>query len=568
MSDKSDNTAGRSAPERTIVTPPSMKSKYWRHFGFWTIGGQIENKKNVVCKLCKRELPYNSNTANIRHLEKHHPLECSEIHGKEEGSETAGPSCPKQPRMTAFFQQTSAAALPGQRSEAITKSLVKFICKDMRPISIVEGDGFREFCSEMESRYKIPSRTTISKNIIKLYDTTRANVKQILHDCKDIALTTDGWTSLATDAYVTVTAHCITDSWELQDFVLQTKELRGSHTAENVAECISEILDDFNIRESVIAVTTDNALNYVNAVERYLNLINIPCVAHTINLAVRKGLNTGPIERTLTRLKSSAAHFNRSPTDKCLLEDKQKLLGLKNDNLINDCVTRWNSTYGMICRASEQQAAVAAVIFEKKLSHLELTTNEWMVVENIRETLKPFKTATAALSTDKYPTAPAVLPLQHILINQVKNFAASEIPVIKEMKNKIYSDLSLRYDKEERQSTFVLLNKTSFFDPRFHRLIHLSEQEKRQVQEEIQTEVIQRFVNETDLLNEHGSSENKEASRKTALSAMGDLFGDTYTCGQEETKNCEIQLMQEMACYRRHHSQQIAIHWNGGKNQA
>ncbi|MGH0115577.1 UNVERIFIED_CONTAM: hypothetical protein FKN15_024907 [Acipenser sinensis] len=163
MSDRSDNTAGRSAPERTVVTPPSMKSKYWRHFGFWTIGGQIENKKNVVCKLCKRELPYNSNTTNMRsHLEKHHPLECSEIH------------------------------------------------------------------------------------------------------------------------------------------------------------------------------------------------VNTPTLP-------------------------------QSPTDKCLLEDKQKLLGLKNDNLINDCVTRWNSTYNMICRASEQQAAVAAVIFEKKLSHLELTTNEWMVVENIRE---------------------------------------------------------------------------------------------------------------------------------------------------------------------------------------
>ncbi|MBN3271704.1 ZBED1 protein, partial [Polyodon spathula] len=244
----------------------------------------------------------------------------------------------------------------------------------MRPISIVEGDGFREFCSEMESRYHIPSHTTISRNILKLYDNTHANV--------------------------TNTA----------------KELRGSHTAENVAECISEILDDFNIRKSVIDVTTDNALSFVNAVERYLNLINIPCVAHTINLVVQKGLNTGP----LNRLKHSAAHFNRSPTDKYLLEDKQKLLVLKNDNLINDCVTHYNSIYNIICQASEQQAAVATVIFEKKLLHLELTTNEWMVVENICDTLKPFK--------------------------------------IKEMKNKIYSDLSLRYDKEEHQSTFMLLN--------------------------------------------------------------------------------------------------------------
>ncbi|MBN3288019.1 ZBED1 protein, partial [Polyodon spathula] len=63
-----------------------------------------------------------------------------------------------------------------------------------------------------------------------------------------------------------------------------------------------------------------------------------------------------------------------------------------------------------------------------------------------------------------------------------------------------------------------------------------------------QTEVIQRFINETGLVNEHGSSENK-ASRRTALTVMGDLFGDTYTCRQEETKNYEIQLMQEMAGY-------------------
>ncbi|MBN3270805.1 ZBED1 protein, partial [Polyodon spathula] len=69
--------------------------------------------------------------------------------------------------------------------------------------------------------------------------------------------------------------------------------------------------------------------------------------------------------------------------------------------------TRWNSTYDTICRASEQ-AAAATVIFEKKLLHLELTTNKWIVVENIRD-----------------------LPLRHILINKVKNFASSEIPVIK-----------------------------------------------------------------------------------------------------------------------------------------
>ena len=64
----------------------------------------------------------------------------------------------------------------------------------------------------------------------------------------------------------------------------------------------------------------------------------------------------------------------------------------------------------MICHASAQQAAVAAVIFEKKMSHLELSTSEWSVVEQLKDTLKPFKMATQALSTDAYPTASVVLP--------------------------------------------------------------------------------------------------------------------------------------------------------------
>ena len=37
----------------------------------------------------------------------------------------------------------------------------------------------------------------------------------------------------------------------------------------------------------------------------------------------------------------------------------------------------------MICRASEQQAAVSAVIMEKKLSRMELTTSEWSLTEKV-----------------------------------------------------------------------------------------------------------------------------------------------------------------------------------------
>lgn len=363
------------AAEKVILTPQNLKSHVWKHFGFWSVDGKIvEPRDKVVCKLCKIELAYHSTTSNMRsHLENVHPNE----HGIMCGTPA------KQPRLDNYFAPTATSSLSATRHEAITQKLISFICKDMRPISVVDGAGFREFCQAMEPRYRIPSRGTVTNRIVEVYNSTSDKIKESIKG-KDVALTTDGWTSIATASYVTVTAHWINDDWEMLNNVLKTKELKVSHTAENVGECIQAILDVFGIeRGSVIAITTDNATNYVNAVERHLLTENIPCVAHTINLAVRKGLAVRAIEIPVSRLKVAASHFNKSSADSYLLQQKQQLLGLKTEKLINDCPTRWNSTYEMICRASEQQAAVSAVIFEKKLSRMELTTSEWSLMEKV-----------------------------------------------------------------------------------------------------------------------------------------------------------------------------------------
>lgn len=157
----------------------------------------------------------------------------------------------------------------------------------MRSIGIVSGEGFHYLMMELEPQYKIPSGTTISTHIVQLYDTTGKNIKPIL---KDKTLTTDGWTLLATHTYVTVTTHCISDSWELDKCVLCTKELRGNHIAVLITESIGSTLNEFDIyRETVVTVATDNALNYVNAI-CHLGCIYVPCLAHTLNLAVHKGL--------------------------------------------------------------------------------------------------------------------------------------------------------------------------------------------------------------------------------------------------------------------------------------
>ena len=60
-------------------------------------------------------------------------------------------------------------------------------------------------------------------------------MKKELEDTSGIGLTTDSWTSLATENYITYTAHYITKAWEMKSKVLSTQASEERHTAENLA---------------------------------------------------------------------------------------------------------------------------------------------------------------------------------------------------------------------------------------------------------------------------------------------------------------------------------------------
>ena len=82
------------------------------------------------------------------------------------------------------------------------------------------------------------------------------------------ALTTDAWTSRATESYVTHTVHYINKMWNLCSHFLETAELQEEHSAINLADKLTEILSRWNLQDSqIVAATTDNARNIVNALE-------------------------------------------------------------------------------------------------------------------------------------------------------------------------------------------------------------------------------------------------------------------------------------------------------------
>lgn len=153
-----------------------------------------------------------------------------------------------------------------------------------------------------------------------------------------VALTTDGWTSRATQSYLTVTAHYITDEWELNSHVLQTSPLE-SHTSEDLAKGMTEAVEVWKLERAnvTIPVTTDNARNVVNAVVEAAGLgPQIGCFAHVINLASQKAMAVQQIARLLVKIRKIVTFFHRSKTVAHVLKTKQELLQLPVHKLIQD----------------------------------------------------------------------------------------------------------------------------------------------------------------------------------------------------------------------------------------
>lgn len=92
----------------------------------------------------------------------------------------------------------------------------------MLPLSFVEGDRFKEVLQFLEPDYDIPSRKTITARIEVQYESMVSKLKTTLGTVVFMAITTDTWTALTTEFYVTITCHFIADS-KVNSYVLQTR---------------------------------------------------------------------------------------------------------------------------------------------------------------------------------------------------------------------------------------------------------------------------------------------------------------------------------------------------------
>ncbi|KAM3838253.1 E3 SUMO-protein ligase ZBED1-like [Diretmus argenteus] len=433
-------------------------------------------------------------------------------------------------------------------------------------MSMVEDKGFENMILTFNPKYELPSRTYFTTKMEKKYEEVKGKLNKKLKTTDSMALTTDIWTSVATEAYLGVTCHFVGEDWEMESHSLTTMPLEERHTGPNIAEWIEEIIAKFDIPpEKIKAVVHDNGSNVVaaaNLLSEKHGWASVRCAGHTLNLVVQSGLKCNQaISKCVAAARCLVEHFKRSELACTKLKAKQKQMGSGDPGdekmLVQDVSTRWNSTYAMLSRLVEQRWPVTATLSDPAVTqrgkhYLDLKNEQWDLIEELIEGLEPFDGATEFLSGQKYVTLSVLPTLVQGLTKSIQGSAFETAPV-KAYQAHVAEEIARRWQglflfHPESPNTTLL---TAALDPRYRKLKFLPAEEAFKVQSTVQTMALAVKMEERRGNRASGTAQDDDAvtvtRAKGAPSFLDKILGssDSSTSDEEDEEEQFNQAVQK-----------------------
>lgn len=166
--------------------------------------------------------------------------------------------------------------------------------------------------------------------------------------------------------------------------------------------------------ENKIAACTDNAANITLAIH-LCQWRHVLCFAHSFNLIVQFSLEE--IKETRVKVKSIVKYIKRSTLATENLNQIQEQLGYSPvHTLIQDVVTRWNSTFHMFQQFFELKTPLQSSLVD--LNHdVSLTLEDWQIISKSCDILNRFEEITLEMSSKKGLTISKTILFSQTLTN-------------------------------------------------------------------------------------------------------------------------------------------------------
>jgi hypothetical protein len=225
-----------------------------------------------------------------------------------------------QGRLDAYYS-AGAAAERNRTAEAFDSEhfkglLTRLFTVEQMPLHKVDSPALRDLLVYLNPRCRraLPTRNTLKCYIATAYESALEVVYNEVKTARTkINLSFDLWTSLGRRlSLLSVVAHYLNDRFEPRAILSALPRMRGSHTAVNLSDQLSALIQYFDLEQRFSYAITDNASKN----RACLNLLaedlafdagkrHVLCMGHIINLVAHKVLFGSDVESFEHELKSS-----------------------------------------------------------------------------------------------------------------------------------------------------------------------------------------------------------------------------------------------------------------------
>lgn len=369
--------------------------------------------------------------------------------------------CEKTQRdLTSFFEPSSSSSstkitFTKNDFNVIRDATIKFVAKDIRPISAIDGRGIRDLIYEMVSigiKYPkitisdidrlLPSPRTLGRHLVKRAELSIDKIKYDLNRALNTVGTFSSSIDLYKDRYQSISYLGISCKYNIyeNDCIVQKEIIIHVDNVDEekitgiiLRNKIEKVYGEFGltveqIRQNIVWIT-DRGGNVKNSLADFNVRLN--CYAHLINNIVKHMCGEETVAKIIKNASSVVKFFKKSVF---LTKDLEEALR-------SHCETRWNNNYYLLLSVSNNYNAMYDILRRKE----ECRPSENLVqkitcinkneITQVTSVLKLFADITIQIQAEKYETLHLIWPY-YLSIEEHLKGKPDDSPFIDRMKAK------------------------------------------------------------------------------------------------------------------------------------